>query len=58
MSSNDVEPNKDCFYYDKVFEELSGEDGCCQCFECAQSKCPVAISRMTEDEKKFFCINE
>ena len=40
---------KKCFYYDK-----NCNDGCCTCVECYIEKCPVAVERMTENEKRFY----
>ena len=46
------EERKKCFYYDKNLE-----DGCFTCCECGIEKCPEAVKRMTDKEKRLYGIN-
>jgi len=52
-----MKPNTECIYYDKYCKE-HGIDGCCTCTECFIEKCPVAVERMSPEEKKFYCVKE
>lgn len=48
---------KGCFYYDKDYERVAG-DGCFTCAECGIAKCPEAVKRMSENDKKLYGVKE
>lgn len=49
------EEKKNCLYRDKNAHYYDEHyDGCCTCAECYIDKCPVAVERMTESEKRFY----
>lgn len=58
MAGTKPDNPKTCFYYDKEYEKFNWEDGCGHCHECFQFKCPVAVSRMTDEEKAFYGITK
>lgn len=34
------------------------EGFCCTCIECYMFGCPIAVSRMTEEEKRFYGVEK